>query len=147
MRATLYWIDGVWPGRLAIVPRPRGDDWLEDGGHLHGGVDGTLGLADGGLQFAVLLDDVLAALVILFADGGELQWPRRAVDQLDAAEVLLQLQHDLADGRLGTAVGRGRLREAAVPGHVTEDLQELQLHRDILCSGFSNIKQHVHKKT
>lgn len=24
-----YWIQGPWPGRLAIVPRPRGGDWLE----------------------------------------------------------------------------------------------------------------------
>jgi protein-tyrosine phosphatase len=30
MRATLFWIDGPWPGRLAIAPRPRGNDWLED---------------------------------------------------------------------------------------------------------------------
>ncbi|MBY0523600.1 MAG: hypothetical protein K2R98_09375 [Gemmataceae bacterium] len=30
MKATLYWIEGPWPGRLAIVPRPRGGDWLED---------------------------------------------------------------------------------------------------------------------
>jgi protein-tyrosine phosphatase len=30
MRNTIYWIDGNWPGRLAIVPRPRGNDWLED---------------------------------------------------------------------------------------------------------------------
>lgn len=30
MRAELYWIEGPWPGRLAIMPRPRGGDWLED---------------------------------------------------------------------------------------------------------------------
>lgn len=30
MRSDLYWIDGPWPGRLAISPRPRGGDWLED---------------------------------------------------------------------------------------------------------------------
>lgn len=30
MRNEVYWIDGPWPGRLAIVPRPRGGDWLED---------------------------------------------------------------------------------------------------------------------
>jgi len=30
MRAELYWIEGPWPGRLAILPRPRGGDWLED---------------------------------------------------------------------------------------------------------------------
>lgn len=26
----LYWIDGLWPGKLALSARPRGGDWLED---------------------------------------------------------------------------------------------------------------------
>ena len=30
MRAEIYWIRGEWPGRLAVFPRPRGGDWLED---------------------------------------------------------------------------------------------------------------------
>ncbi len=30
MSVTVYWIDGLWPGKLAIIPRPRGGDWLED---------------------------------------------------------------------------------------------------------------------
>ncbi len=30
MRTKLYWIEGPWAGRLAISPRPRGGDWLED---------------------------------------------------------------------------------------------------------------------
>jgi hypothetical protein len=30
MRAQLYWIEGPWAGRFAIMPRPRGGDWLED---------------------------------------------------------------------------------------------------------------------
>ena len=30
MNARAYWIDGPWPGRLAIIPRPRGGDWLSD---------------------------------------------------------------------------------------------------------------------
>lgn len=30
MKPTLFGIEGPWPGRLAIVPRPRGGDWLED---------------------------------------------------------------------------------------------------------------------
>jgi protein-tyrosine phosphatase len=30
MRTELYWIEGTWRGRLAITPRPRGGDWLED---------------------------------------------------------------------------------------------------------------------
>ncbi len=30
MKATICWIENNWPGKLAIVPRPRGGDWLED---------------------------------------------------------------------------------------------------------------------
>ena len=30
MRPALYWLDERWPGKLAVAPRPRGDDWLED---------------------------------------------------------------------------------------------------------------------
>src|SRR6516164_8316746 len=30
MWTVLYWIEGPWLGRLAIMPRPRGGDWLED---------------------------------------------------------------------------------------------------------------------
>lgn len=30
MRNDLYWLDGPWQGKLAIGPRPRGGDWLED---------------------------------------------------------------------------------------------------------------------
>jgi len=30
MSTTLYWIDGPWPGKLAIAARPRGGEWLED---------------------------------------------------------------------------------------------------------------------
>lgn len=30
MLTDLYWIEGPWPGRLAISARPRGGDWLID---------------------------------------------------------------------------------------------------------------------
>jgi protein-tyrosine phosphatase len=30
MRPDIYWTYGPWPGRLAILPRPRGADWLGD---------------------------------------------------------------------------------------------------------------------
>src|SRR5215470_12397741 len=34
MRTEPYWIKGPWRGKLAILPRPRGGDWLED--EIHG---------------------------------------------------------------------------------------------------------------
>lgn len=30
MKPSIYWIPGPWAGRLAILARPRGDDWLSD---------------------------------------------------------------------------------------------------------------------
>lgn len=30
MKVEFYWVDGPWPGKLAVSPRPRGGDWLED---------------------------------------------------------------------------------------------------------------------
>ncbi|HEY0367204.1 MAG TPA: hypothetical protein VGC73_12095, partial [Pyrinomonadaceae bacterium] len=58
-KPDVYWIEGPWPGKLAILPRPRGGDWLE--GEVEGwkeagldivvslltsGEDAELGLAD-----------------------------------------------------------------------------------------------------
>jgi protein-tyrosine phosphatase len=28
--SRLYWVDGPWPGKLALAARPRGGDWLQD---------------------------------------------------------------------------------------------------------------------
>jgi protein-tyrosine phosphatase len=30
MYTKLFWIQGPWPGKLAISARPRGSDWLDD---------------------------------------------------------------------------------------------------------------------
>jgi protein-tyrosine phosphatase len=30
MPTRLYWLDEVWPGRVALSARPRGGDWLSD---------------------------------------------------------------------------------------------------------------------
>lgn len=30
MPTGLYWVEGPWPGKLALSARPRGGDWLED---------------------------------------------------------------------------------------------------------------------
>lgn len=30
MWTKLHWVDGPWPGKLALAARPRGGEWLED---------------------------------------------------------------------------------------------------------------------
>jgi protein-tyrosine phosphatase len=30
MWTKLYWVDGPWPGKLALAARPRGGEWLAD---------------------------------------------------------------------------------------------------------------------
>ncbi|HMH49143.1 MAG TPA: dual specificity protein phosphatase family protein [Candidatus Acidoferrum sp.] len=30
MAAKIFWVTGLWRGRLGIVPRPRGAEWLDD---------------------------------------------------------------------------------------------------------------------
>ena len=30
MWTKLYWVNGPWPGHLALAARPRGGDWLPD---------------------------------------------------------------------------------------------------------------------
>jgi protein-tyrosine phosphatase len=46
MRTELHWVQGPWPGRLAVAARPRGEDWLADdiGGWRKAGVDTVLSL-------------------------------------------------------------------------------------------------------
>jgi len=46
MGTQLFWIDGPWPGKLAMSARPRGGDWLEDdlGGWHDEGVDVVVSL-------------------------------------------------------------------------------------------------------
>ena len=38
MKTEVYWITGPWSGQLAIAPRPRGGDWLEDEIHAWRGM-------------------------------------------------------------------------------------------------------------
>lgn len=46
MRTEIYWIETPTLGRVAIMPRPRGGDWLEDeiGFWRHAGIDVVLSL-------------------------------------------------------------------------------------------------------
>lgn len=41
MAMRVYWVEAPWKGQLAIVPRPRGGDWLDDeiSGWRESGID------------------------------------------------------------------------------------------------------------
>ena len=91
------------------------------------------------LQLPIFGQDPPAALIESFPCLRELQRPRKANKKLHP-EPLFQLRHDLAHRRLGTAVGRCRLREAAVAGHDTEHFQRFDLHGSECIMGFPNIK-------
>ena len=46
MKPDVYWLEGPWAGRLAILARPRGEDWLQDEvrGWKEAGVDVVVSL-------------------------------------------------------------------------------------------------------
>lgn len=46
MWTELHWVDGPWPGKLALAARPRGGDWLADemSNWRRSGVDAVLSL-------------------------------------------------------------------------------------------------------
>jgi protein-tyrosine phosphatase len=48
MSPDLFWIPGPWRGRLAIVTRPRGGDWLDDeiSGLRQSGIDVMISLLE-----------------------------------------------------------------------------------------------------
>jgi protein-tyrosine phosphatase len=46
MGTELYWVDSLWPGKLALAARPRGGDWLADeiASWRRAGIDAVLSL-------------------------------------------------------------------------------------------------------
>ncbi len=48
MNPDVFWIPGPWPGRLAVVTRPRGGDWLDDeaSGWRRAGLDVVVSLLE-----------------------------------------------------------------------------------------------------
>lgn len=59
MKSRIYWIPVLTPGRLAIMPRPRGGDWLEDevASWAAAGVDILLSLLTPGEEAELDLSD------------------------------------------------------------------------------------------
>jgi protein-tyrosine phosphatase len=103
MRTEVYWVPGPWPGRLGVVPRPRGGDWLADEvrSWRASGLDVVTSLltsdeaAELELQEeeALTLEEGLEFRAFPIPDYGV---PR---SRADLAEFLIQLEKALASGK------------------------------------------------
>ena len=102
MRAQPYWIEGPWKGGLAILPRPRGGDWLEDeiSAWQESGIDVVVSLLapDEVAEFDLQAENALSeAYGIEFVS---FPIPDRGVPDSEAAAIALvhKLDQSLASG-------------------------------------------------
>lgn len=58
MAVKVFWIPGPWPGKLGIVPRPRGGDWLADEmkAWREAGIDAVVSLLEPEEEAQLVLD-------------------------------------------------------------------------------------------
>jgi len=123
MKPDLFWIPGPWSGRLALVMRPRGGDWLEDelSGWRNAGVDTLVSLLDDAetAEFGLQREGEFAEA----AGIGFISFPicdRSVPDSAAAARLLLsKLTSNLESGRniaihCRQGIGRSALIAAAV---------------------------------
>lgn len=103
MAARTYWINGPWRGKLAIVPRPRGGDWLKDevASWREAGIDVVVSF----LTPDEIAEFGLEAEKELSEDGGirfvSFPIPDRGVPEskIAAASLVQDLEHSLAEGK------------------------------------------------
>jgi len=69
----MFWVPGPWPGKLGILSRPRGGDWLEDEAKAwhQAGIDVVFSLLESEEEAQSLLEGEAAA-----AAAGELQFKK-----------------------------------------------------------------------
>ena len=63
MQGKVFWVSGPWRGRLGILPRPRGGDWLEDetSAWRAAGIDMVVSLLEADEEAQLMLDGEAAA--------------------------------------------------------------------------------------
>lgn len=99
----LYWIDGPWPGKLAIAARPRGGDWLDEemAAWRREGVNvvGSLLTGDENLDLELVAEDTAAkSHAIAFS---RFAIPDRGVPASETrfSEFVAELDEELSAGR------------------------------------------------
>lgn len=103
MGTELHWVDGPWPGKLAVASRPRGGDWLEDeiASWRRAGIDTVLSLLTSDEEQSLDLNSEAGAVKARGMDFMSLPIPDRQVpgSETEVAAVLERLNANLSSGR------------------------------------------------
>lgn len=103
MRQEVYWINGSWPGRLAVGPRPRGGDWLKDdiAGWKRADIDAVLSLLTPDEERDLDLRNEAGELRALGMSFTSLPIPDRQIPKSESklTEVLESVTRDLSAGK------------------------------------------------
>ena len=103
MGPELSWVEGSWPGKLAVTPRPRGGDWLQDevSSWKRAGVSVVLSLLTPQEELEFDLGDEAAEVRNLGLKFLSLPIPDRHVPSSETkfAEVLEQTNSALSKGK------------------------------------------------
>ena len=103
MWTQLYWIDGPWPGRLAVAARPRGGDWIgeEVGNWQKAGITSVLSLLTPQEERDLDLQNERREVKAQGIDFTSLPIPDRDVPNSEAklATILEKLERNLSVGK------------------------------------------------
>jgi len=107
MEARVYWVVGPWPGRLGILPRPRGGDWLGDeiAAWREAGIDVVVSLLEPEEEAQLVLENEAATATASGIDFRPFPIPDRGVpsSQESVAELVDEVV-DALDGGKNVAV-------------------------------------------
>lgn len=81
MPTKVFWVAGPWRGRLGILPRPRGGDWLEDqtAGWQAAGIDMVVSLLEPEEEAQLVLEGEATAAAASGIDFRTFPIPDRGV--------------------------------------------------------------------
>ena len=97
MQANVFWVAGPWRGRLGIVPRPRGGDWLADetSAWREAGIDLVVSLLEPEEEAQLVLEGEAAAAAASGIDFRPFPIPDRGVPT--SRESVAELASDIVD--------------------------------------------------
>ena len=103
MRKEIYWVDGPWPGKLAMAARPRGGDWLKDdiASWKRSNIDAVLSLLTADEERDLDLRDEAGEAKAQGMEFASFPIPDRQVPRSEAkwSEVLERMSRTLLDGK------------------------------------------------